>query len=178
MPTAPAPKGPRELRALLQRLQRWLARHRQRFLTGLCPGASRAELDALQEQLALPLPDELRLLLAWHDGQGEEFVGRFEQDWLLMSAAQIGEAKAQLDADAAATGWSASWIPFLDDDAGDYVCLDTTQPGAPVREFWPGTTDHAVVAPSLTAWLRMFVTNLEQGKYVEDPERGTLMRTE
>ena len=164
-----------ELGPLLARLGRWLGRRRRRFLKGLRPGATPAELDALQARLGMPLPQELRVLLAWHNGQTEDFVGRFEQDWILMGTDDIARAKPDLDADAKATGWRPAWIPFLDDDNGDYVCLDTSVPGPPVREFWAGNAAHEVVAPSLTAWVKAFVANVEKGRYAEDPERGTFM---
>ncbi len=167
MPARRAPDPHARLRALLKRLQRWLARHRRHYLKCLLPPASAAELDGL--------PDELRVLLGWHNGQSEECIARFQENWLLMSAEQITAAKRDLDTDAAKSGWQPAWVPFLDDDAGNYVYLDTAQPGHPVREFWLGNKTHEVVAPSLTAWMETFVHDVEQGKYTEDPERGTFL---
>jgi cell wall assembly regulator SMI1 len=170
-----------DLRGLLDRLERWLAKHRPRFLASLRPGANEVELHQLEAQLKLPVPAELRTLLAWHDGQGDEPAGRFEENWLLMSTDGILAAKPDLDAAAVGngkgTGWRPEWIPVLDDDSGDYLCLDTAQPGAPVRGFWLGKDEHSAVAPSLTAWVKDFVTAVEAGQYHEDPERGTFLRS-
>jgi cell wall assembly regulator SMI1 len=167
-------KSARDVSALLKRLDRWLARQRPRFFAGLKPGATKAELADLEKQLGRSLPKDLRSLLAWHNGQSDDFVGRFEQDWLLMSCQRIAAAKAELDRDAAR--WNASWIPFLDNDAGDYLCLDNSQAIAPVNGFWLGETNNEVVAPSLGQWLQDFVENVEKGSYVEDPERGSFVR--
>jgi cell wall assembly regulator SMI1 len=168
------------LKGLLDQLERWLAAHRPRLLHALRPGANEVELQALQAQLGRELPGELRTLLAWHNGQGEEFAGRFEEDWLLMGAGDIARAKAELDAGAvgngAGNGWRPEWIPFLDDDAGNYVFLDTSQPEPPVREYWLGQPEQPVVAPSLTAWAENLVRAVEAGQYEEDPERGTFLR--
>lgn len=164
------------LRPLLPRLESWLVAHRPRFLAGLNPPASDDELRELDRRLGTPVPAPLRALLAWHNGQGDAFAGAFVEDWRLMSTESISAASPALDADADSTGWQLAWVPFLDDDAGSYVCLDPAQPGTPVREFWLGNDDHPVVAPSLEAWLRTFVETLEAGGYVEDPERGTLLR--
>jgi cell wall assembly regulator SMI1 len=162
--------------ALLGRLEQWLKKHRRRYAQGLHPGATASDLDALKA-LGAPVPDALRLLLAWHNGQSDDFVGHFEQDWDLMNAAQIVAAKKELDAgDRASTGWQTAWIPFLSDDADDYLCLDTSQPGAPVHAFWRGKTDHPAIARSLAAWLDDFVNALEHEEYHEDPERGSLVR--
>lgn len=162
---------------MLDRLQRWLANHRQRYLRNLRPGLSANEQDAFERRLGQDLPAELRGLLAWHDGQGNDFAGAFRHAWLLLSAEQILAAKKDLDdAGAQAPGWQPGWIPFLDDDAGNYMCIDPEQGGA-VREYWAGNSEHPVVAPSLASWLEEFVAAVERGTYVEDPERGRFLST-
>jgi cell wall assembly regulator SMI1 len=164
------------VRPLLQRLDHWLASERSRYLRGLRPGASHAELTSLQDNLGLPVPADLAAFLAWHNGQSDDFIGHLEDDWDLMSSAEIVAAKRDMDASAMQGGWQRSWIPFLKDDNDDYVVLDTSQADAPVREFWQGNPDHSIVAPSLKAWLEGFVDALERGEYVEDSERGTMLR--
>jgi cell wall assembly regulator SMI1 len=158
---------------LLARLDQWLNTKRERFQQALRPGATTAECDALASQLGKPLPEELRALLMWHNGQNPDVPGAFEQSWILMNTEEIADAKKELD-DHPHEGWHNNWVPFLDDDNGDYRCLDLGSPGCPVLECWRGRADHPVVAPSLAAWLESFVTALEQGAYAEDPERGTL----
>src|SRR5262249_55812953 len=108
---------------LLKRLEKWLARHRRHFLKGLLPGASPADLEELQKAVGVPLPADLKALLAWHNGQSDDCPGGFEQDWILLSSDRIAEVKRDLDGDAAAgdSGWKTAWVPFLDDDSGDYV---------------------------------------------------------
>ncbi len=182
-PAAPpaAPSGPAagpDMKQILGRLEPWLAKHRRHFLEALLPGAAPADLDALQNRLGIPLPASLRALLAWHNGQSTDSIARFEQDWSLMSAEQIAAAKQALDGSGGdpAQGWQPAWIPFLDNDAGDYLCLDAGQPGAPVRAFWLGKAEHPVVAPSLEAWLNDVVAAMERGEYHEDPERGSFLR--
>jgi cell wall assembly regulator SMI1 len=159
--------------ALLARLERWLADHRPRYLHALLPGASAAELDGLQSEIGRPLPAGLRTLLAWHNGQKEDFTGRFEQNWILLGTHGIAGAKKEL----AEGGSHSDWIPFCDDDAGDFLCVDAGDPAEAVREYWLGRPEQPPVAPSLAAWLEEFVAALEHGAYHEDPERGTFLRT-
>ena len=168
------PPSPDTLPELLARLDKWLAKHRRRFAKALRPGATPAEIDALQSELGHALPDELRVWLAWHNGQDPDVFGAFESNWSLLSTKQIADVKKELDAQAS-PNWNAAWIPFLCDD-GNSVCIDTRQPGFPVRECWPSTSQHAIVAPSLTAWVTDFLAALERGEYVEDPERGSFRR--
>jgi cell wall assembly regulator SMI1 len=165
-----------ELDLLLDRLDRWLAQHRPHYWTGLLPGADAAALGQLAQALAGRVPPSLEHLLAWHNGQKADFVGCFEASWKLMGTQAIVSAKRDLDGQAAAAGWQSAWIPFLDDDAGDYLCLDTAQAEAPVLSFWQGRNNHPIVAASLTAWTRALVQSVESGEYVEDPERGYFLR--
>lgn len=161
---------------MLARLEKWLAAHRPRYLRNLRPGANAADLDALERSLGVALPADLRDLLSWHNGQGDDFAGALVQSWLLMSTEQILIAKQNLDeAGDQASGWITEWIPFLDDDAGDYVCVDTGRGGA-VREYWSGNGEHPVIAASLRQWLEEFVAAVERGEYVEDPERGRFLK--
>src|SRR5262245_52914003 len=106
-----------QIPALLERLEHWLARRRPRYLSGLNPPATATQLKELAARLGRPVPEELQALLRWHNGQGEGFVGAFEEHWLLMSCRDIADARKSLDTDIAQTGWRNEWIPFLDDDA-------------------------------------------------------------
>lgn len=157
---------------LLARLDQWLNMHRQRFQSALQPGATVAECDVLTDAVGKQLPAELRALLMWHNGQNADVPGAFEQNWILMSIEEIAESKKELDAQPH-EGWHKDWLPFLDDDNGNYLCLDLGSPGSPVRECWRGRADHPLKSPSLIAWLEAFVNALERGAYVEDPERGS-----
>ena len=176
-PAAPAaaPTGQANLKEPLGRVDRWLSAHRARFHKALQSGASAADLDALSAALGRPVPEELRAWLGWHNGQDPDVPGAFEGSWNLMSAQEMAEAKKELDAQPH-EGWHKEWLPFLEDDNGNYLCLDLTSAGLPVRECWRGRSDHPVVAPSLASWLSDFAAGLERGAYTEDPERGTLVR--
>jgi cell wall assembly regulator SMI1 len=164
------------MKELLTRLDRWLAQHRKRFHKNLQPGASSAELKALATSLGQPLPASLCALLEWHNGQGDDYVGYFENHWLLMSTGMIVAAKKELDG-GAVDGWKREWIPFLDDDGGDYLVLDTGKKEPPVLAFYLDQPEAAKsMAPSLEAWFKDFVAAVEAGGYFEEPERGTFKR--
>jgi len=161
---------------LLSRLDKWLAKNRSRFRKNLQPGASPAELAALGKSLGKPLPPGLADLLSWRNGQGVDYAGYFVDHWLVLSTAKIAAAKADLDAVGGDYGWNNDWLPFLDDDGGNFVVLDLSHDNPPVLVYWMGEKADQL-APSLEAWLTDFVTALEAGQYYEDPERGTLTRS-
>jgi cell wall assembly regulator SMI1 len=171
----PAPPPATDAASLLGRLAHWLGQHRRRFLEGLGPGATPDQLAALQQALGIPLPDDLRELLAWHNGQDDVSVGCFREHWYLMSTQEIEAAWRELTANPASS-WQHGWVPFLEDDRGNYVFLDTSQPGGTVREYWEKNPDRPTVAPSLAAWVQEFVTAVERGAYELDPERGLFVQ--
>jgi cell wall assembly regulator SMI1 len=170
-PTAPAA----DESSVLGHLAKWLGQHRRRFLEGLAPGATPEQLQALEAALGRPVPGDLRTLLAWHNGQDEADSGCFREHWYLASTAEIESAWRELTVDPA-RGWEREWVPFLEDDRGNYVFLDTSQPGTPVREYWERNPEKPTVAPSLAAWLQEFVAGVERGEYAQDPERGLFMQ--
>jgi cell wall assembly regulator SMI1 len=160
---------------LLGRLDQWLTKHRSKFFKNLQPGASAGELAALAKSLGKPVPAGLAELLSWHNGQGEDYAGYFVEHWLLLGAAKIAAAKAEIDATGGDFGWNKNWLPFLDDDGGNFVVLDLSKQEPPVLVFWMGEKSETL-APSLGTWLNGFVTGVEAGQYHEDPERGTFQR--
>jgi cell wall assembly regulator SMI1 len=165
------------MKALLARLDKWFAKHRKHFHKNLQASVPATELDALGKVLGKPVPTSLAALLKWHNGQGDDYVGYFENHWLLMSAGAIVAAKQELDA-GVVDGWLTDWIPFCDDDGGDFLVLDTRQSEPAVLAFYLGQSEALTVAPSLEAWLEDFARSIEAGDYVEDRERGTFTRSQ
>jgi cell wall assembly regulator SMI1 len=172
---APTARSSPPLGDLLARLDQWLRAHRAQYYKGLLPGATAAELASLQTALWAPAPEELRTWLGWHNGQSPDVFGALEENWHPMSTSEIADAKRELDAEGH-PGWQRSWIPFLDDDNDNYLCLAPAEPGVPVRECWRGKAEHPVAAPSLAAWVEHFLHGLENGEYAADPERGGFHR--
>lgn len=64
------------------RLERWCQRHHPALLRALRPGASEAELQGLERHIGQPLPPDVRVSLALHDGE-EGWRGTLCSDQLL-----------------------------------------------------------------------------------------------
>src|SRR5262249_6507094 len=139
-PTSSAAPGssslPKTLPDLLARVDQWLAKHRRRFVKALRPRAKPDEIAALQSELGKAPPDELRVWLAWHNGQDPDVYGAFESNWSLLSTKQIADAKKEQDKQAS-PDWNAAWIPFLGDHGGKRVCIDHHHAGLPSPERGP-----------------------------------------
>jgi hypothetical protein len=92
-----------------------------------------------------------------------------------MDADRITAVRKEMMADEE-SGWQSAWLPFLDDGRDNFLFLDTSRPGNPVRAYWQGNLEQPVVAASLGVWLQDFVTTAERDGYVEDLERGDFLR--
>jgi cell wall assembly regulator SMI1 len=160
---------------VLGKIDQWLRQHRSRFHESILPGASPGDCEHLATTLGIRLPEDLHAWLTWHNGQNPDVPGALEQSWILMSVEEIIDAKKELDEEGH-KGWEKHWLPLLDDDNGNYLCVDVATPHLPVLECWRGREDHPVISPTLAAWAHDFLTALEKGEYREDPERGTFMR--
>jgi cell wall assembly regulator SMI1 len=165
----PAPAG---TMAQLHRLDAAWEKNRAGFHQGLRPGATDSQCDSAAAALGASLPADLRALLTWHNGQNPEVFAAFFQSFHLLSADEIVEAAKDLQAQPR-NGWKTELVPFLSDDQDNFVCVDTSRPGAPLVECWRGRDSAIEIASSLGAWLEGFVTAVERGDYHEDEERGT-----
>ena len=151
----------------------WPAPPSPSLLQGLLPAATQAELDELAQALGQPVPAELAAWLRWHNGQSEDLIGAFVESFNLMSTKAIIKALSERKKEA---GWGAAWVPILDDFQGDLMVLDTGRKGLPVLECWQGRDDTPEAAGSFQGWLETLVSDIEAGRYSEDPERGEFIR--
>jgi cell wall assembly regulator SMI1 len=157
----------------VQRLDRWLAENRPDYYAKLNPGLTDDELTALEQQLGNTLPEALKTLLRWRNGQAPGNRKSFYYNYTLMDAEDIAETiKTHNDLLASgdykrANWWSPRWIPFLDNGAGDTYCVDTEGSfgGAQgqVLEFNHDYESRRIHADNLESWLETVSQGLEQG---------------
>jgi cell wall assembly regulator SMI1 len=160
---------------LVTRLDAWLSRYRPSYHAQLLPGLTAEELTAFEAQLGVTLPDGFRVFYQWRNGQADDYFKSFRGNQSWMSAADIAGTKELMDSmigsDFEPGWWERSWIPFLHNGAGSYLCVDIAgmnggQPGQLV-EFWNRDRDRPVVSPGLDYWLHDFVRSLERDRWEE-----------
>lgn len=159
-----------ELTDLITRMDRWLSTNRADYYGELRPGAKPEELSAFESQFGLTLPPDFRELYRWRNGHGGS--ASLQDNRMFMPLDDITSTKDTLDGMIGTDfddpkWWRKSWIPFLANGGGDYLCLDLTAEdgGAPgqLRAFWHDWDKRQVECPSLEAWLRSLVDSMEQG---------------
>lgn len=168
------------LAGTLTALGAWLEANRPDVSAILRPAASPEDLARLSERLKQlghtgSLPADLVALLSWHDGQENGYHGDADAFFHaldggnFLSCSAIAEWYATLRENAArddAPGYfHDGWLPLF---ANDYsvTCVDATgsfgaPPGNIVHVDFKGGNLRPFIAPSLTAWLAIFVELLQ-----------------
>ncbi len=177
----PAPKPPRA--ALLARLDAALAKASPSLAARLRPGATDAQIAAVEKYLGFPFPPALADIYRWHDGVETKAGGRYAPPGMFFSywlapLASLQEHHAMMrefarDGTYAKTDrggdgwWNDRWIPFFHNMEGGTVCVDTvgwsTGDVGQVLEEWHDDAARKVTYRDLDAWLETYVTALEAG---------------
>jgi cell wall assembly regulator SMI1 len=147
------------------------------------PGATDAELDALEQKTKLKLPEAFRTLYKWHDGDGS-FTAVFSLGFIPLSTVnhawniwqEVAPGTEWMDPDSQSFPVGAiqrryttpGWLGFLEDGGGNYVGLDFNPgpAGTPgqVITFGRDEDKKYVLANSLDAFLREYQRRLSRGQ--------------
>lgn len=169
----------------LDRIEAWMVRCHPDRLPLFRSGADEATLQRVEARLGTPMPPEIRLLYAAHDGQPEGAPALYlNQRWLPLdlmrvawedlclrycrvgAAVEAGSAKGRLLADGL---WSADWLPVFGSPRGDHYCIDLRPAPATnygqIVWFLYDHPERAVVAQSLTHMIKRVADGLEAGRW-------------
>ena len=168
---------------VVERFARWLWSNSPKVLDELAPGLSDDAIAGFEKQLGVTLPDSLRALYRWRNGNAAEGYGSVIGRWRLTPLERVVSTRAILDGllddgtfEGQPSWWRKSWVPFTDDMGGNGLCWDTrgTLGGVKgqVLEFWHDSPDRKVLAPNVDDWLVAYVDSLEAGLWRWDPDYG------
>jgi cell wall assembly regulator SMI1 len=160
----------------LHRVEAWMKRHHPDRLPLFRPAARPESLARLEALLGKTVPCEIRTLYAAHDGQPEGAPSLYlNQRWLPLDLARVTWEDLCLrygagDSDPGGERsplWSSEWLPLFGSPRGDHYCVDlgTTPAGRYGRILWflYDEPRRAVIAASLTQWLRRIADGVEDG---------------
>lgn len=170
--TSSAAEGVRVVEALIGRMDRWLVANRPDYYTHLRPGVSEAQLDAFEARFALTLPAAFRQLYRWRDGHDHHESESLVHNLMFSPLQDAAQSKELLD-DLIGSDfedprwWRRSWVPFLENGAGDHLCVDLLAEdggtAGQVLMFYHDWEHRPIRGPSLEAWLLALVEAMESG---------------
>lgn len=155
-------------------LERTLARRRPGLLASLQAGAPLSEVDDFARRVGSALPPLWRDLLTWRNGQPQPLPGMepFVDHWYFLPVGSAAELWGQLTGMqkrgefAEPFAWRPLWVPFMSALNGDLLCIDLegshTGAKGQVLEFRHDNDARCAWAPSLEAYLRVFVENTDR----------------
>jgi cell wall assembly regulator SMI1 len=166
-------------KALLKRLETWLSQNRTEAFETMNQGLGKTSLAAFETQLSVKLPSSVKQYFSWRDGQNSDTYECIPPDeWEFLPSFLVIRIKAQMDKDYQGsspdgsldlqTWWRPSFIPFLCDPSGGYMCLDSTGSTGKkwqIVEFKHDTNDLVIRHESFEKWLETTVRTLEAELY-------------
>ncbi|MFD2965919.1 SMI1/KNR4 family protein [Sphingobacterium bambusae] len=151
---------------ILRELDSFLSSLRPTFYSDLNSPLDDAELDKLEADYAIKLPNDLRALYKWKNGQKESCYASFVNNSVFLPLDQVLDTAAELTSMIGYdfeidNWWNAHWLPIFQNGGGDSICYDlkgifTGQKGQ-ILEFWHADNDRNVIAPSLEAFFNKIV---------------------
>lgn len=154
----------------VQELIRWLDTHRDFPGVQLNQPATTAELNALEQQLGVPLPADLRLVLTRFNG------GILPNGTMLSAGMGPGTIEAAVRSFAGAV--EADFLdpelhlPFFRTSEGSLLCFDRS--AAPISDTWPivdyfeDTGDTRLVFRTFDGWCRTCVSGFDAPDFLDD----------
>jgi cell wall assembly regulator SMI1 len=151
---------------LIEKLDKQLARLRPEYYRELKPSLSDFEIQNLEKQYKIKLPEDLKRIYKWKNGQNQNCYESFVNNAAFMSLEDVldsaAELTAMIDSDFEIENWwNENWFPIFHNGGGDYICFDCkgtfTGNSGQVIEFWHADADRNVISPTLEVFISQIV---------------------
>lgn len=175
-----------------KRIEAWLRANDPLGKLALPSGASLDEIVRAEAALGMKLPPGLRASYTLHNGSNRVWI--FEQGYLLPLTAEgirakafrsynlvsiwegmgqiaemMKEERSEPDGLVKTDWWNRSWIPFIDNECGDHLCIDLDPPSGghvgQVIDWWHERGATKVLARGFAEFLAEHANALEAGMY-------------
>lgn len=168
----------RDVAAAWTRIESWLAKKAKRIQRALAHGATDEQIAAVERQLGVALPADVRASYRIHDGADESdlFPSSDPEDmgYSLLSLSQVAEAMSLRRGN---ERWNPHWLPLATNGGGDVQAVDLSPDGATaghVIEVNHETGVVTVLAASWAARLADLADGLEANRYRYDADDGII----
>lgn len=155
---------------LLVNLDQLIGSKRNVYHKGLQPGLSPDEIHALEEKYGITLPEDLKDLYQWHNGQRDDNYEAFVNNCTFVPLEHALDTAAEFTSMIGSDFelpdmWHETWIPIFSNGGGDFICYDLAgsfdgQAGQLI-EYWHADNDRNIIAGDLAGLLQALVNLYE-----------------
>lgn len=115
---------------LLEEIELQLLQKRPDFFTSLRPPLTEEQIAAIEIKYATILPDDVKALYMWHDGQDPQKFSSFVNNMQFQPLEYMLSAKVELDGMIGydfelENWWNRGWLPIFHNGGGDHLVVDT-----------------------------------------------------
>lgn len=155
---------------------------RPEFYTHLNGALSNYNIQELEKQYNIQLPEDLKMLYQWKNGQENSCYDAFVNNSMFIPLEEALELAQEFTSMIGTdfeikNWWNENWIPIFHNGGGDYICYDTkgifTGKEGQILEFWNRDNDRNVIASGLEDFLSQ-LNRYYQGKSGELDEFFTI----
>lgn len=160
----------------LQELDVKIHKIRPEFYSNLGSSLSDEEIKELEKEYNVQLPEDLKALYKWKNGQADGCYDAFVNNSMFIPLDQALDTAQELTSMIGfdfeiENWWHEKWIPIFQNGGGDSICYDLggifTGIERQLIEFWHADNDRNVIAPTLEAFLNVLI------KYYETKQKDT-----
>lgn len=147
----------------LQELDVNIQKTRPEFYPNLGTSLSDEEIKELEEKYKVQLPENLKSLYQWKNGQADGCYEAFVNNSMFIPLDQALDTAQELTSMIGFdfeidNWWNEKWIPIFHNGGGDYICYDTgglfTGQAGQLIEFWHADNDRNVISPNLEVFIQ------------------------
>ncbi len=148
------------MKKLIEILDANLKTKRPDYYSKLNPGLTDEKIKQLEEKYHFVLPDELKELYKWKNGQQENCYSSLINNSMFLSLESAFSSKEILDGMIGSdfeivNWWNENWFPIFDNGGGDHICYDAkgifTGESGQIIEFWHADHDRNVIFPNFVS---------------------------
>ncbi|WP_299259367.1 SMI1/KNR4 family protein [uncultured Aquimarina sp.] len=147
----------------IKKLDSNLREKRPEYYSKLQKPLSEAEIYDLEVKYSITLPEDLKELYLWKNGQEytcyESFVNNSQFEPLEQVLSGNQELTEMIGYDFEIENWwNKNWLPIFSNGGGSYICYDTegifTKQKGQLISYWNEYNDRNVIAPSLFDFIK------------------------
>lgn len=154
------------MKALLNNLNDQLLKLRPDYYEALKNPLGDNDIKVLEEKYKIQIPNDLKELYKWKNGQNEDCYEAFVNNSMFMPLEDVLESWEELTSMIGSdfeveNWWNENWLPVFQNGGGSYICYDLkgifTGNQGQLVEFWNKDNDRNVIAANLEAFLFQLV---------------------